>query len=61
MRIKKGRAWRPATNQRTDNMQRNIFTRRGRLALAIVNTAGALFFVACLLTLALAYFDVLIP
>jgi hypothetical protein len=42
-------------------MQRNIFTRRGRLALAIVNTAGALFFVACLLVLMLAYFDVLIP
>ena len=42
-------------------MQRNIFTRRGRLALAIVNTAGALFFVTCLLVLMLAYFDVLIP
>jgi len=40
-------------------MQRNIFTRRGRLMLAIVNTAGALFFVACLLALMLAYFDVL--
>lgn len=49
------------STQRTDNMQRNIFTRRGRLALAIVNTAGALFFVACLLVLMLAYFDVLIP
>jgi hypothetical protein len=65
-----GRAQSPATvkesctlsiinNQRTDNMQRNIFTRRGRLMLAIVNTAGALFFVACLLVLMLAYFDVL--
>jgi hypothetical protein len=50
-------------NQSTkgQTMQRNIFTRRGRLMLAIVNTAGALFFVACLLVLMLAYFDVLIP
>jgi hypothetical protein len=41
-------------------MNRNIFTRRGRLALAILNTAGALALVACLLALMLAYFDVLV-
>ena len=41
-------------------MQRNIFTQRARaIRAAIVNTAGALFFVACLLVLMLAYFDVL--
>jgi hypothetical protein len=40
-------------------MQRYIFTKRGRIVLAILNAAGALFLVACLLTLALAYFDVL--
>jgi hypothetical protein len=41
-------------------MQRNIFTRRGRVMLAILNTAAGLFLVACLLILALAYFDVLV-
>jgi hypothetical protein len=46
-------------HSKDQTMNRYIFTRRGRLMLAIVNTAGALFFVACLLTLALAYFDVL--
>jgi len=41
-------------------MQRNIFTRRHQaMRAAILNTAGALFFVACLLVLMLAYFDVL--
>lgn len=42
-------------------MQRNIFTRRGRLALAIVNTAGALLLVAGGVAMLLAFFDVLIP
>ena len=41
-------------------MNRYLFTRRGRTALAVLNAAAALFFVACLLTLALAYFDVLV-
>lgn len=41
-------------------MNRYLFTRRGRTALAILNAAAALFFVACLLILALAYFDVLV-
>jgi len=41
-------------------MQRNIFTRRGRLMLVIVNTAGALALTAGALALMLAYFDVLV-
>jgi len=40
-------------------MNRYLFTRRGRTALAILNAAAALFLVACLLVLMLAYFDVL--
>ena len=39
---------------------RYIFTRRGRVALAILNAIGALALVACLLALMLAYFDVLV-
>jgi hypothetical protein len=41
-------------------MQRNIFTRRGRLALAILNTAGALALVAGGVAMLLAFFDVLV-
>jgi len=40
-------------------MNRYLFTRRGRTALAVLNAAAALFLVACLLVLMLAYFDVL--
>lgn len=39
----------------------NLFTRRGRIVLAILNVTGALFLAACLCTLMLAYFDVLVP
>ena len=42
-------------------MNRNIFTRRHQaMRAAILNIAGALTLVAGLLTLALAYFDVLV-
>ena len=41
-------------------MNRNIFTRRGQAMRAILDTIGALALVAGLLTLALAYFDVLV-
>jgi len=48
-------------NQRTDNMQRNIFTRRHQaMRAAILNTIGALALVAGALVLMLAYFDVLV-
>ena len=38
---------------------RNIFTRRGRAARAVLNAAGALALMAGMLALMLAYFDVL--
>jgi hypothetical protein len=41
-------------------MTRYIFTRRHALRAAILNAAGALALIAGLLTLALAYFDVLV-
>jgi hypothetical protein len=40
-------------------MNRNIFTRRGQTMRAILDTIGGLALIAGLLTLALAYFDVL--
>lgn len=42
-------------------MQRNIFTKRGRVLRAVVNAAGMLALMAGMLALMLAYFDVLIP
>ena len=41
-------------------MNRNIFTRRGQTMRVILDTIGALALIAGLLTLALAYFDVLV-
>jgi hypothetical protein len=41
-------------------MTRNIFTRRGQTMRVILDTIGGLALIAGLLTLALAYFDVLV-
>jgi hypothetical protein len=41
-------------------MNRNIFTRRRQATRAILDTIGGLVLIAGLLTLALAYFDVLV-
>lgn len=41
-------------------MQRNIFTRRGRIGRMVRDTIGALALIVGMLALMLAYFDVLV-